>query len=120
MTGSKLTLQALMRNDLTGQADDHGLARIKKESLFRLRRERTPIKQAATYVWTWFRRQAVFLLICGYLCKSACPVAPVNLFAFGGWYWGVPKIFKQQLEHFKIMTIIYLINHSTSKLFNEV
>jgi len=30
----------------------------KKESMFRLRRERTPSKQAATYAWTWFRRQA--------------------------------------------------------------
>jgi hypothetical protein len=27
MIGSKLTLQALMRNDLTGQADEHGLKR---------------------------------------------------------------------------------------------
>jgi hypothetical protein len=84
-----------------------------------------------------------FVLICGYrarhptrsclawqadaskarragLCKSACPVAPADLSAFGGWYWGVPKIFKQQPQNSKIMTIIYLINHSTSKLFNEV
>ena len=34
MTGSKLTLQALMRNDLTGQADDHGLTRNKKKVCF--------------------------------------------------------------------------------------
>jgi hypothetical protein len=27
MISSKLTLQALMRNDLTGQADEHGLKR---------------------------------------------------------------------------------------------
>jgi hypothetical protein len=78
MIGSKLTLQALMRNDLTGQADDHGLARIKKESLFRLRRERTPNKQAAMYVWTWFRRQAFCTNL--RLSVQIC----------------VPKIFKQQ------------------------
>jgi hypothetical protein len=30
MISSKLTLQALMRNDLTGQADEHGLHGLKK------------------------------------------------------------------------------------------
>ena len=24
--------------------------------------------------------------------QSACPVAPINLYAFGGWYWGVQKL----------------------------
>ena len=31
------------------------------------------------------------------MCKSACPVAPANLFAFGGWYWGVPKTKKTRI-----------------------
>ena len=50
----------------------------KKESLFRLRRERTPNKQAATYVWTWFRRQAICINL--WLFVQIC----------------VPKIFKKQ------------------------
>jgi len=32
--------------------------------------------------------------ICAHLRKSACPVAPADLSASGGWYWGVPKIQK--------------------------
>jgi hypothetical protein len=71
-----------------------------KKSMFCLRRERTHSRQAATYVWTWFRRQAVCTNL--RLSVQIC----------------VPKIFKQQSEHSKIMTIIYLINQSTSKLFN--
>ena len=34
MISSKLTVQALMRNDLTGQAYEHGLTRIKKKVCF--------------------------------------------------------------------------------------
>ena len=34
MISSKLTLQALMRNNLTGQADEHGLTRIKNDLTF--------------------------------------------------------------------------------------
>jgi len=35
--------------------DEHGL----KRKFVSPRQERTHSKQAATYVWTWFRRQAV-------------------------------------------------------------
>ena len=55
-----------------------------------------------------------------HICKSACPVQFFAEEERSGFNRGVPKIFKQQSQYPKIMTIIYQINYSTSKLFNEV
>ena len=69
MIGSKLTLQALMRNDLTGQADEHGLTRIKKKVCFALGEKRhiasRPLRMPGH--GSAARR---FVLICGYRARS--------------------------------------------------
>ena len=65
-----------------------------KESMFCLRRERTHSRQAATYVWTWFRRQAVCTNL--RLSVQILP-APFNFEEQrSGFNRGVPKIFKRQ------------------------
>ncbi len=68
----------------------HGLTRIKKKVCFafdekgHIAGRQLRMSGHGSAAWR-------FVLICGYLCNSACPVAPADLSAFGGWYWGVPK-----------------------------
>ena len=66
MIGSKLTLQALMRNDLTGQADKHGLTRIKKQVCFAFG-EKGHIANRRLRMSGHGSAARQFVLTCGYL-----------------------------------------------------
>ena len=102
-----------------GQADEHGWTRIRKKVYFAFG-EKRHIASRQLRMFGHGSAARRFVLICVYRARSRLAWQTGASEAGGSVQICVPQIFKQPSEHSKIMIIIYLINHSTSNLFNQV